>query len=97
MDNPNIVRVVAWGLLAVIGIAVIGGFFEITSKYLYTAAGLGMIVFGIWGATILFKVAKLLSQNKKRLGQIMKEQEAKQEQQKAIKELEKSYKPTIKK
>ena len=46
-------KLVAWGLLASLGISTLtafGGF----SEGAYTVAGFGMIIFGIWAAVLLF-------------------------------------------
>lgn len=45
-------KFIAWGILVSIALAFINAFSGDTDG-LYTVAGLGMIVFGIWGAIVL--------------------------------------------
>lgn len=51
MENKNLV---AWGIIISLGLAVLTGA-EIFAEEMYSIAGIGMFVFGIWAAVILLK------------------------------------------
>jgi len=56
-------KLVAWGVLASLGVAFLAVFFEASVAYetydnLIGLAGLGMWVFGIWAAVLLLRIKK---------------------------------------
>ena len=50
-------KLVAWGIVGSISVAFIEAILEVNDN-LYTLAGLGYMVFGIWAAIILFNLKK---------------------------------------